>query len=45
MADRCVKTEFSLYWREGDTLAEGVETFKYLGCPLEQIDDDCTVIR
>ena len=32
--------EFSLYGREGETLVEGVEKFKYMGRPLEQTEDD-----
>ena len=37
--------EFSLYGREGDKMVEGVTTFKYLGHPLDQTDDDCPSIR
>ena len=30
--------ELSLYGREGDTLAKGMEQFKYLGRPLYKTD-------
>ena len=36
---------FSLYWRKGDTLVDGVETFKYLGRPLDQTYGEWTVVR
>ena len=32
--------EYSLYRREGDTLVEGVTQFKYLGHPLDQMDEN-----
>ena len=31
--------KFSLYGRYGGALAEGVETFMYLGRPLDQTED------
>ena len=37
--------ECILYGGEGDDMVEGVETFKYLGQPLYQMDDDWPAIR
>ena len=37
--------EFSLYVREGSALVEGVTTFKYLGQPLDQTDDNWPAMR
>ena len=34
MVDRCGDTKLCLYGREGDTLVEGLENFKYLGQTL-----------
>ena len=44
MEERCGDTEFSLYGGEGGALLEGVVTFKYLGRPLDQTDDDWMAI-
>ena len=40
IAERCGEMKFSLYGREGGALVEVVAKFKYLGCPLYQIDND-----
>ena len=40
MSERCREIEFSLYVRQRGTLVEGVETFKYLGRPLDQTDHE-----
>ena len=37
--ERCGGMEFILYGREGDALAEGVANFKYLGRPLDQMEN------
>ena len=45
IAGRYRETEFSLYGREGNDLVEGVANFKYLGQPLDQMDDDWLAVR
>ena len=40
ITERCGEMEFSLYGRQGGTLVEGVEIFKYPGRTLDQMDDD-----
>ena len=37
---RCGNMEYSLEGEEGDEMAEGVVTFRYLGRTLDQTDDD-----
>ena len=37
--------EFILYRIEGGAIVEGEETFNYLGRTLDQMDDDCPVVR
>ena len=37
--------KFSLYGRYGEALAEGVETFMYIGRPLDQTEDAWLVVR
>ena len=45
MVERCGDMELSLYEREGGYLMEGVENFKYLGRPLDQMDDDWKMVQ
>ena len=45
MAARCGEMEFNLDGEEGDERVENVTTFRYLGQPLEQTDDDWTAVR
>ena len=45
MAERSGEKEFKLYGREGYALVEGVTQFKYLGNPLDQMDDECPVVQ
>ena len=40
MTVRCGNMEYSLEGEEGDEMAEGVVTFRYLGRTLDQTDDD-----
>ena len=40
MAARCGEMEFNLDGEEGDERVENVPTFRYLGLPLDQTDDD-----
>ena len=44
MAQRSGEMEFSMYVREGDTLLEVVDQFKYLGRTLDQYDKKWTSI-
>ena len=37
--------EFRLYRRKGDALVEGMVQLKYLGRPLDQMDDDWLMVR
>ena len=37
--------EFNLYRTEGDSLMEVFKTFKYLGKPLNQAEDDWMVVQ
>ena len=37
--------EFNLDGEEGDERVENVPTFRYLGRPLDQMDDDCPAMR
>ena len=37
--------EFRMYGGEGDAMVEGVETFKYLGRPLDQTYNNLPAIR
>ena len=37
--------EFSLEWGEGEERVDNVTTFRYLGRPLYQIDDNWTAVR
>ena len=45
MEERCGDMELSLYGREGYSLMEGVANFKYLGRPLDQMDDDWKMVQ
>ena len=45
IAETCVEMEISLYGVEGGAMVEGLETFNYLGLPLDQTDDDWPSIR
>ena len=45
MATRCGEMEFSLDGEEGYKRVDNVPTFRYLGRPLNQMDDDCTAVR
>ena len=40
MEARCGEMEFNLDGEEGDKRVENVPTFRYLGRPLDQTDDD-----
>ena len=40
MAVMCGEMEFNLDGEEGDKRVENVPTFRYLGRPLDQTDDD-----
>ena len=44
MALRCYNIDFTLYREEGGDLVEGVENFKYLWLPLDQMDNDWTAV-
>ena len=45
MAERCGEMEFNLDWEEGDKRVDNVPTFRYLGRPLDQTDDDWSAVR
>ena len=45
MSERCGEMEFNLDGEEGDERVENVRTFRYLGRPLDQTDDDWTAVR
>ena len=45
MAERCGEIDLSLYGRKGGELVEGVVKFKYMGCPLDQTEDDWPSVR
>ena len=45
MEARCGEMEFNLDRKEGDERVENVPTFRYLGRPLDQMDDDCPAVR
>ena len=45
MAARCGEMEFNIDRKEGDDILENVPTFRYLGRPLDQMDDYCPAMR
>ena len=45
MMGRCMDMESLLYGREGGDLVKGVESFKYLGRPLDQTGYDWLGVR
>ena len=45
MAAKCGEMDFNLDGEEGDERVDNVPTFRYLGRPLDQTDDDCTAVR
>ena len=45
MAVRCGKIEFGLDGEKGDERVENVQTFRYLGRPLDQTYDYWTDVR
>ena len=45
MLARCGEMEFNLNGEEGDKRVENVPTFRYLGRPLDQTDDDWPTVR
>ena len=44
MAERCGEMYFSLEGVEGEDRVDNVTTFRYLGRPLDQTDDDCPAV-
>ena len=45
MVERCGEMEFRLDGEEEYERVENVPTFRYLGQPLDQTDDDWTAVR
>ena len=45
IAARCGEIDFNLDGEEGDKRVENVLTFRYLGQPLDQTDDDWPDVR
>ena len=45
MAKRCGQMEFNPDGEEGDYRVENVPTFRYLGRPLDQTNDDCPAVQ
>ena len=45
MAARCGEMDLSMEGGEGYERVEGVATFRYLGRPLDQTDDDWPAVR
>ena len=45
MSERCGKMEFSMEGGEGDERVVGVATFRYLGRPLYQMDNDWPAVH
>ena len=45
MATRCGEIEFNIDGEEGDKRVKNVPTFRYLGQPLDQTDDDLLDVR
>ena len=42
--NKCIEKIFSLTEDEGAEIVDGVEVFKYLGRPLDRLDDDWTAV-
>ena len=45
MEARCGEMEFSLDGEEEDDRVNNVPTFRYMGRPLDQLDDDWSAVR
>ena len=45
MAARCGDMGFNLDGEEGYERVENLTTFRYLGIPLDQTNDDCPAVR
>ena len=45
MEAMCGETEFNLEGEEGDERVENVPTFRYMGRPIDQTDDDWTAVH
>ena len=45
MTARCGEIDFNLDEEEGYERVDNVPTFRYLGQPLEQMDDDWPIVR
>ena len=45
MAAKCGEMDFNLDGEEGDERVDNVPTFRYLGQPLDQTDDDWPAVR